>query len=124
MGVFQRRPSGGPGLVSRPDRPRVPPNQAVTTSFPTLTAEQVPSVDVNNFTLRFWGEVQEPTEITWQQLMAVKHTTLAADFHCVTGWSMLGTEWGGALVRDVLELSLIHISEPTRLGMISYAVFC
>eukprot|EP00825_Cyclidium_porcatum_P018705 TRINITY_DN21294_c0_g1_i1.p2 TRINITY_DN21294_c0_g1~~TRINITY_DN21294_c0_g1_i1.p2 ORF type:complete len:162 (+),score=35.65 TRINITY_DN21294_c0_g1_i1:185-670(+) len=24
----------------------------------------------------------------------------------------------------VLELSLIHISEPTRLGMISYAVFC
>ena len=25
---------------------------------------------------------------------------------------------------DMLELSLIHISEPTRLGMISYAVFC
>src|SRR5665648_1181808 len=24
----------------------------------------------------------------------------------------------------VLSLSLIHISEPTRLGMISYAVFC
>ena len=23
-----------------------------------------------------------------------------------------------------LALSLIHISEPTRLGMISYAVFC
>eukprot|EP00825_Cyclidium_porcatum_P006429 TRINITY_DN13195_c0_g1_i3.p3 TRINITY_DN13195_c0_g1~~TRINITY_DN13195_c0_g1_i3.p3 ORF type:complete len:102 (-),score=2.01 TRINITY_DN13195_c0_g1_i3:64-369(-) len=23
-----------------------------------------------------------------------------------------------------LQLSLIHISEPTRLGMISYAVFC
>src|SRR5450756_3082283 len=26
--------------------------------------------------------------------------------------------------RDLLVLSLIHISEPTRLGMISYAVFC
>src|SRR5450756_1084093 len=26
--------------------------------------------------------------------------------------------------RAVLHLSLIHISEPTRLGMISYAVFC
>src|SRR5450756_1877283 len=24
----------------------------------------------------------------------------------------------------VIDLSLIHISEPTRLGMISYAVFC
>src|SRR5665648_232838 len=27
-------------------------------------------------------------------------------------------------VRKLLGLSLIHISEPTRLGMISYAVFC
>src|SRR5450759_1310019 len=26
--------------------------------------------------------------------------------------------------RKVADLSLIHISEPTRLGMISYAVFC
>src|SRR5659263_98895 len=26
--------------------------------------------------------------------------------------------------RHLLDLSLIHISEPTRLGMISYAVFC
>src|SRR5665648_602912 len=26
--------------------------------------------------------------------------------------------------KDTLLLSLIHISEPTRLGMISYAVFC
>src|SRR5450756_1187939 len=27
-------------------------------------------------------------------------------------------------VEDGVDLSLIHISEPTRLGMISYAVFC
>src|SRR5450759_1909175 len=26
--------------------------------------------------------------------------------------------------QDVVLVSLIHISEPTRLGMISYAVFC
>src|SRR5665648_276595 len=26
--------------------------------------------------------------------------------------------------KDIHVLSLIHISEPTRLGMISYAVFC
>src|SRR5450756_2805526 len=26
--------------------------------------------------------------------------------------------------RALVKLSLIHISEPTRLGMISYAVFC
>src|SRR5665648_1154726 len=27
-------------------------------------------------------------------------------------------------LQQLLSLSLIHISEPTRLGMISYAVFC
>src|SRR5450756_1372594 len=30
----------------------------------------------------------------------------------------------GALRGEGAHLSLIHISEPTRLGMISYAVFC
>src|SRR5450756_53620 len=31
----------------------------------------------------------------------------------------------GGFQHDVVhQLSLIHISEPTRLGMISYAVFC
>src|SRR5665648_1245458 len=30
----------------------------------------------------------------------------------------------GIQYTPVLSLSLIHISEPTRLGMISYAVFC
>src|SRR5665648_1226805 len=30
----------------------------------------------------------------------------------------------GADIGFVYDLSLIHISEPTRLGMISYAVFC
>ena len=30
----------------------------------------------------------------------------------------------GYYIVKTLNLSLIHISEPTRLGMISYAVFC
>src|SRR5450756_2100871 len=30
----------------------------------------------------------------------------------------------GSHITKVYDLSLIHISEPTRLGMISYAVFC
>src|SRR5450759_1791490 len=31
---------------------------------------------------------------------------------------------GGPVKCSAWNLSLIHISEPTRLGMISYAVFC
>src|SRR5450759_1000260 len=39
---------------------------------------------------------------------------------CATGSSACGVSG----TRTTLFLSLIHISEPTRLGMISYAVFC
>src|SRR5450756_2784601 len=31
---------------------------------------------------------------------------------------------GTDVSKEASDLSLIHISEPTRLGMISYAVFC
>src|SRR5659263_741936 len=34
------------------------------------------------------------------------------------------TQTGILLILIAMGLSLIHISEPTRLGMISYAVFC
>src|SRR5428012_5994 len=56
---------------------------------------------------------------------------------CAAGWLARGSEAGHGLVVDGQQLaeglghgpaehglSLIHISEPTRLGMISYAVFC
>ena len=39
----------------------------------------------------------------------------------------LGLCWAITMHKSqgqTLDLSLIHISEPTRLGMISYAVFC
>src|SRR5678815_6190998 len=35
-----------------------------------------------------------------------------------------GAGYRAPLVRALLDLSLIHISEPTRLLSISYAVFC
>src|SRR5450759_5232956 len=41
-----------------------------------------------------------------------------ADQSHFQGWVLLTPP------REGLRLSLIHISEPTRLGMISYAVFC
>src|SRR5659263_651515 len=43
------------------------------------------------------------------------------DVELLLGVGVMGDD---GLRADVQELSLIHISEPTRLGMISYAVFC
>src|SRR5659263_275605 len=46
----------------------------------------------------------------------------AVRFYEKNGFKLLSREEGNQLQRKYL--SLIHISEPTRLGMISYAVFC
>src|SRR5450756_2963534 len=40
------------------------------------------------------------------------------------GWTATEPFSGELIDGKVYGLSLIHISEPTRLGMISYAVFC
>ena len=41
------------------------------------------------------------------------------------GWIHTNANWNPAPTNYAnVWLSLIHISEPTRLGMISYAVFC
>ena len=37
---------------------------------------------------------------------------------------ILGMVGSGTMRDELMALSLIHISEPTRLGMISYGVFC
>ena len=38
--------------------------------------------------------------------------------------NVIGKDTGNLFDIFIINLSLIHISEPTRLGMISYAVFC
>jgi DMSO/TMAO reductase YedYZ molybdopterin-dependent catalytic subunit len=98
-------------------KPQVPPGQTVTASFYALTAETVPAVSADTLVLKFWGEVRTPARMTWEQLMKMEKTTVAADFHCVTGWSMLGTRWGGVCMRDVLHAVHIELLPSARFAM-------
>src|SRR5450756_374554 len=49
-------------------------------------------------------------------ILLVLLTTFLTPISILSTWT--------AVKERVKDLSLIHISEPTRLGMISYAVFC
>src|SRR5450759_2678496 len=44
--------------------------------------------------------------------------------HAAMNWCVMTSYFVLYMSTTVMHLSLIHISEPTRLGMISYAVFC
>ena len=54
----------------------------------------------------------------------VEDNVLTTDAVAGTEYEILMETYAGHYYPESPDLSLIHISEPTRLGMISYAVFC
>ena len=84
---------------------RVPPGQFVTTKFPVLTYGPEPKVDINTWTIRVFGLVEQEVTLDWQQFAALPWQTLDADFHCVTQWSALDQTWEGVALSDLLELA-------------------
>src|SRR5450756_1919277 len=69
-------------------------------------------------------EVEVDTETGEVQVLKI---VSAYDVGRAINPEMVRTQMEGGAVQGMstaLFLSLIHISEPTRLGMISYAVFC
>ncbi len=83
---------------------RTPPGQFLTSKFPVLTYGPNQQItDLESFTLKVWGEVQDPVHFSWTELMAMPSATQKVDIHCVTRWSKLDTTWTGILWRTLLE---------------------
>jgi DMSO/TMAO reductase YedYZ molybdopterin-dependent catalytic subunit len=105
MNISRLFGTGKPGSVEkRPDgRDRLPPGQYVTKKWPILSAEATPKFDPEHYRFRAWGAVEEPIELTWDQLQSLPHIQLTADFHCVTTWSRYENGWEGIHVREILK---------------------
>ena len=75
----------------------------------------VPLIENEIVTKRKWIAQED-----FIDLLAISQSApgiLAVNISIFIGYKLRG-------IRGSIILSLIHISEPTRLGMISYAVFC
>jgi DMSO/TMAO reductase YedYZ molybdopterin-dependent catalytic subunit len=83
--------------------PTVPPGQTVTDGFPVLHVGDVPRFDVATWRLRFFGLVDNPYELTWEELLAEPAVEWRGDIHCVTRWSKKATHWRGVLFRRLVE---------------------
>nr|WP_235492746.1 MULTISPECIES: molybdopterin-dependent oxidoreductase [unclassified Leifsonia] len=73
------------------------------------TALQVPSVDPSTWKLRIVGMVENETEITWDQLLALPLTEHLATLSCVSnevGGGLIGNAlWLGYPIRELLALA-------------------
>jgi len=93
---------------------RLPPGQSLTARFPVLHYGPIPSVNLATWDLKFWGLVDEPLTLSWEQFNQLPKTTLRMDLHCVTRWSMFDSEWEGVLIRTLIENGMLKIKPEAR----------
>jgi DMSO/TMAO reductase YedYZ molybdopterin-dependent catalytic subunit len=96
------------------DPARVPPGQALTSTFPVLHYGPTPSVNLATWELRVFGEVEADRRWTWEQFNRLPRTRLTLDIHCVTRWSKLDTEWEGVSLKQLLAEGLIRLKPTAR----------
>ncbi len=82
---------------------RVPPGQVVTKIFPVLSASEDPAIDIKKFKFKVYGKVENPYELTWDELMKMLKIKRTLDISCVTHWSRLDDVWEGISLKAVLE---------------------
>ena len=90
---------------SREDRrdPRLPPGQYdAGATFPVLTAEVTPRLELDRWTFRVDGLVQRTREWTWDGIRQLPPSRYDGDIHCVTTWSKLGMTFDGVSVDTLL----------------------
>jgi Oxidoreductase molybdopterin binding domain len=87
--------------TKRPDgRPRLPPSQYLLKRLRPMGGEEGdPSPGA--FRLKVYGEVEQPFEIDFAELLKMPQTEQTCDVHCVTKWTMLDAKWTGVRVADL-----------------------
>lgn len=102
--LLAQPPSGEVAAApTRVDDPaRVPANQHLTPGWPVLHVGTVPAFDPTAWRFTITGLVVGRTVLSWEEFRALPAVTLAADMHCVTGWSRLDNTWTGVRFRDLV----------------------
>jgi DMSO/TMAO reductase YedYZ molybdopterin-dependent catalytic subunit len=103
-GVFTGMKPAGTGPENRHGMPKLPVGQHQTKGYwPVLDLGHVPEISRAEWRLTVAGHVDTPHAYTWDEFMALPQTEDASDFHCVTGWSMLDSQWVGVRFADLAE---------------------
>jgi len=90
--------------TTRPDgRPRLPPGQSAVKKIITMGGTAPGTTDVSDWSLRVYGEVDKPLVLSYQELLELDQVDITCDVHCVTGWSLLDSRWGGVRLSTIMD---------------------
>ncbi|WP_030060179.1 MULTISPECIES: sulfite oxidase-like oxidoreductase [Streptomyces] len=89
-----------------PSDPRLPPGQRAQRGWPALHYGPVPRFKPLTWDLQVFGATAsaEKHSFDFEAFSALPRTTVVADLHCVTKFSVLGNEWTGVPAAAVLDL--------------------
>jgi DMSO/TMAO reductase YedYZ molybdopterin-dependent catalytic subunit len=91
----------------RPDgRVRLPPSQQAVKKIIDMGGVQG-TADSKNWELKIHGEVGRPTTLNFQELLNLSQVDLTCDVHCVTGWTLLDSHWGGVRLTTIMDLAKV-----------------
>jgi DMSO/TMAO reductase YedYZ molybdopterin-dependent catalytic subunit len=84
---------------------RLPPGQYIPRGWPVLHYGPVPRFDPATWDLRVVGATADGGEhrLDWPQFCALPTSTVHADFHCVTKFTLLDNDWTGVAASTLLE---------------------
>lgn len=86
--------------------PRLPPGQYDTGStWPVLTAEPTPHLDLSTWSFGIEGLVERPARWSWNEIHSLPGATFEGDIHCVTTWSKLGMRFDGVSLDTLLDVA-------------------
>jgi DMSO/TMAO reductase YedYZ molybdopterin-dependent catalytic subunit len=63
-----------------------------------------PKINTDTYSLIVDGEVSNPVELNWAQVLQLPKTLSVSDFHCVEGWSVLDCHWEGVTIKEIEKL--------------------
>ena len=62
----------------------------------------MPKFDPSMWRLRIEGLVEQPLDLSYEELLALPRADQVSDFHCVTGWSVPDVRWAGVRFADLM----------------------
>ena len=85
-------------------RPRIPPGQHAVKALPDMGGIEGPE-NPADWRLQVTGEIENPVDLTYRELINLKQEELVCDVHCVTGWTLLDARWRGVRLQTILDLT-------------------
>lgn len=100
--------SGLGSILPGGDRFRI---YTITGSFPVISHKR--------YRLKITGLVDNPLELTLEDLQSMPRTSLVKTFQCVTGWTVPDVHWEGVTLAKILDRAGVH-ADAKALSFESY----